>query len=338
MLFLISGCYIISPINAETTRIPGIAAGNWAKYNVTFNYFTNDPNPPMITPPLGEIEYFMLEVQSVANTNVTYQTIMHFKNGTEMLLLSWIDVSSGQTDYGLTSFGTIIAANLTAGDKIYLNSLSATINASTVGTYAGDQREVNWFGMTQNLTYPYSQQTQFVDYSIFWDKMSGIFVSIDESIAYIDTAKEYTTNMTIALIITETNIWKPLPTIAAKVFIVPRFINLKSNGKWLLAFIELPKGYKAKNVNLSTIMMNGTVPLEGKAMIIGKRWLLVKFDRSEVISLILSNTHSKTKFMTVTLTISGKLSDGSMFQGSDKVVAIFPRLRHWKQHPFCSPI
>lgn len=332
MLFLISGCYVTSPVSAGTARIPGVAAGNWAKYGVTFNYSTNDPKPPMISPSLGEIEYYKLEIQSVTNSNVTYQTIMHFKNGTEMSILGWIDVSSGQTNYGLTGFGPIIAANLTAGDKLYLNSYSVTINATTVGTYAGDQREVNWFHITQNFTYPYSQQTQLVSYSIFWDKMSGIFVLMNESIAFVDTAKGYTTNMTIGLIITETNIWEPVPAIAAEVFIFPRFINLKSNGKWLLAFIELPKGYKAKNIDLSTVVMNGTIHVKGKTMIIGKRLLIVKFDGSEVISLVKNSTHSKTKFIIVTLTITGKLSDGSMFQGSDKVVAFYPP-KHCKEHP-----
>jgi len=158
---------------------------------------------------------------------------------------------------------------------------------------------------------------------------------MNESITFIDAAKGYITNMTVGFIITETNIWEPVPAIVAKVFIVPRFINLKSYGKWLLAFIELPKGYKVKDIDLSTIVMNGTIPIKGKAIIIGKRLLLARFDRSEVISLIRNGASSKTKtrFITVTLTITGKLKDGSIFQGSDKVRAFFSYLRHCRAHP-----
>ncbi|NWG11488.1 hypothetical protein HXY33_07085 [Candidatus Bathyarchaeota archaeon] len=335
MLILIDICYVASPVSAEATRVPGVAEGDWAKYSIAFNYSTDDPDPPMITPLFEEIEYYKMNVQSVVNTNVTYATIVHLKNGTETSFPMWIDVSSGQTSYGFIGLGPIIAANLTAGDKLYSNVLSATINATSTGTYAGDEREVNCVYMAQNFTFPYSSLTQLVNYSIFWDKTSGIFVVMNETIVMIDNADGYTTSIFVSLIITETNIWSPTPAIVAKVFIVPRFINLKSHGKWILAFVELPKGYKAKDIDLSTVMMNGTIAIKGKAIIIGKRLLIVRFDRSEVISLIKNSTSwkNKTKFVIVTLTITGKLKDGSMFQGSDKVRAFFPYLRHCRAHP-----
>jgi hypothetical protein len=334
IVFLMSSCYVVSPINAQASRLPGVQAGDWAKYDVALNYSTNDPDPLMTKPPLGDIEYYKLEVQSVDNTNITYQTIMRYLNGTEMSMPSSIDISSGQMNFGYySSYGPLIAANLTAGDKIYLNSLSATINATSTGTCAGRQREVNCLDMIMNSTYPYSsQQTQFGEMKFLWDKMSGIFVAVNESMVFADISKGYTTQIAISLIITETNIWSPVPAVEAEVFIVPNLINLRSNGKWILVFVELPEGYKAKNIELSTVMMNDTISVEGRTMIIGKRWLLVRFDRNKVISLILSSTHSKTKFMVVTLTITGKLNDGSIFQGSDEVIAMLPPSRRWKAH------
>lgn len=332
IVILMSSCYTISPTNAQVVRLPGVQAGDWAKYDVALNYSTNDPNPPMTKPPLGDMEYYKLEVQSVDNTNITYQITMHYRNGTETSMPSSIDVSSGQTDYGYSSsYGPLIAANLTAGDQIYLNSVSVTINATSTGTYAGRQREVNCLYMIMNSTYLFTQQTQFVEFRFLWDKMSGIFVAVNESMVFADISKGYITQMTINLIITETNIWSPVPAVAAEVFIVPNLINLRSNGKWILAFVELPEGYKAKNIELSTVMMNDTISAEGRTMIIGKRWLLVRFDRNKVVSLILSSIHSKTKFMIVTLTITGKLNDGSIFQGSDEVIAVLPPSRHRKE-------
>lgn len=334
IVFLICGCCTVSPISAQPSRVPGVQAGDWAKYDLAFNYSTNDPNPPMPAPPLADIEYYKLEVQSVVSTNITYQTIVHYRNGTEMSMPAWVDVSSGQINYGVSSYGIIIAANLTAGDKIYDNSFAVTINATATGTYAGNQREVNRLDLIQNSTYPYyPQQTQFMEIKSLWDKMSGILVALNESVAFTDIAKGYSTSVNMSLIITETNIWSPVPAVAVEVSISPRFINLKSNGKWILAFVGLPEGYKAKNVEISTVVMNGTIPVEGKAMIIGKRWLLVRFDGDEVISLIMSSTYSESKFITVTLTITGKLRDGTMFQGSDKVIAKLPFSHHCKPHP-----
>jgi hypothetical protein len=304
-------------------RVLGVKAGDWAKYAASINYTTDDPNPPVKIPEIEDLEYYKVTILSVVGTNVTYETLMHFRNGTEMSMPNSIDVSSGEMDYGaVEGFGPVIAANLTAGDKVYLNQFAPTLNTTEMGTYAGSQREVNCLHMRQNLTYPYSTLQQYFEFDFCWDKASGIFVAINETLLSIDSDKGYTTFITIKLAITETNIWNPTPTIAARVFIAPRVINLKSNGKWILALIELPCNYSAKDVDLASIKMNGTISVAGKAIIIAKHWLLVKFNRSEVSSYILSNVHLIKRLISITLTITGKLKDGSIFQGSDKIVAI----------------
>lgn len=45
--------------------------------------------------------------------------------------------------------------------------------------------------------------------------------------------------------------------------------------------------------------------------------LMVKFDRQEVISLILRNYQLTDKRGTLTLTVTGKPKDGALFNGSD---------------------
>jgi hypothetical protein len=305
-----------------STRVPGVKAGDWAKYAASINFTTNDPNPPLTLSQLQDIEYYKINIWSVIGTNVTYETVMHFQNGTEMTLHASIDVVSGEMDYGaLSGFGPVIAANLTAGDKVYLNQFAPPLNTTERGTYAGSQREVNCLYLSQNSTYPYSAQQQYFKYDLCWDKASGIFVTINETLILINSSQGYMTFLNINLIITETNIWNPTPTVAARVFIAPRIINLKSNGKWIVALIELPKGYGAKDVDLASIMINGTIPAAGKTRIIARRWLLVKFDRSQVSSYILSNAQIEKRLTIITLTISGKLENGSIFQGSDKILA-----------------
>jgi hypothetical protein len=127
--------------------------------------------------------------------------------------------------------------------------------------------------------------------------------------------------------------------LSAKVRIYPRALNLRSRGKWIMAFVKLPEGYDAHDINVSSILLNDTIPAEIKHIKIGNcnnftvSYLIVKFDRAEVISYILNNTDKHRKFMTVTLTMTGKLMDGTSFEGSDRVKIILwiPR-RHIPMH------
>jgi len=310
-------------ITPPNTRAAGVKAGDWAKYAASVNYTTNDPNPLVNIPEIEDLEYYKETILSVVGTNVTYETIMHFRNGTEMSMPNCIDVSSGEMNYGaVTGFGPVIAANLTAGDRVYLNQFAPTLNTTEMGTYAGSQREVNCLHISQNLTYPYSTVQQYFEFDFCWDRASGMFVAVNETVLFTDSDKGYTTSISIRLIITETNIWNPTPAIAARVFIAPRVINLKCEGKWILALIKLPCNYSAKDVDLASIKMNGTISVAGKAIIIAKHWLMVKFNRSEVSSYILSNVRLGKKLISVTLTITGKLRDGLIFEGSDRIMAI----------------
>jgi hypothetical protein len=124
--------------------------------------------------------------------------------------------------------------------------------------------------------------------------------------------------------------------LSAKVRFFPRALNLRSRGKWIMAFIKLPEGYDIHDINVSSILLNGTIPAELRPIRTGDcntskaSYLMVKFDRAEVISYILNNTDKHKGFMTITLTVTGKLVDGTMFEGSDevKIILRIPR-RHF---------
>jgi hypothetical protein len=306
------------------TRTAGVKPGDWAKYDVYFNYSTNDPNPPIhFNPPFEELEYYKLGVESVVSGNVTYKTTAHYLNGTEFSTVGWVDVSSGAANYGLSTMGPIIGANLTAGDKVYLNQYSATLNSTETGIYVGAQRQVNCLIVNQSLV---SQpQVSFMNNAARWDRISGIIVNLNESLTIFRGSPNLVTSVNIRLTMKETNIWAPTPTMTIKVFILPRAENLKSRGKWIMAIIELPRTVRAKDVDFSSIRINATIPIVGKPIIIGKRWLLVKFDRSEVIQYIFENTNLQRRRLTrIELTITGKLLNGQVFQGTDRIHALFP--------------
>jgi hypothetical protein len=121
-----------------------------------------------------------------------------------------------------------------------------------------------------------------------------------------------------------------LAPIAATIDINPDTLNLKSKGKWITAYIELPEGYDVADINVSSILLNGTVPAELRPTAIGDYNsdgipdLMVKFDRQATVNLILQNCDLTGMFGTATLTVTGNLNDGTLFMGSDTIKIVMP--------------
>lgn len=97
----------------------------------------------------------------------------------------------------------------------------------------------------------------------------------------------------------------------------------------------MPEGFNVADINVSTILLNGTIPVDVNAPIAIGDYdndsisdLMVKFNRAEIISYILVNVDTaelhKNRFMTVALTITGKLNDGTPFQGSCTIRIVLP--------------
>jgi len=119
----------------------------------------------------------------------------------------------------------------------------------------------------------------------------------------------------------------PPPIVNATTDIDPDTLNLCSKGNWITGYIELPEGYDVNDINVSTVVLNDTVPAELHPTEVGDYDndtvpdLMVKFNRIQVAEYILSKG-----IMTgnVTLTISGYLIDGTMFEGSDIIRVRMP--------------
>ncbi len=120
-----------------------------------------------------------------------------------------------------------------------------------------------------------------------------------------------------------------IPYIEATIDIKPETINLKSHGKWVTCYIELPDGYNVEDINISTVKITEVgreeidppIYAETHPTSIGDygsdgiQDLMVKFDRQELQGKLPIGNE-------VEILVMGELESGEEFRGSDKVRVI----------------
>jgi parallel beta-helix repeat protein len=120
--------------------------------------------------------------------------------------------------------------------------------------------------------------------------------------------------------------WGSPQAIAASVDTYPETLNLWSKDSQVTSYIELPEGYDLININVSTIVLNGTVqemfartpfrprpPPPGDHNNNSIPDLEVMFNHAELVNFMVSEDIT---FDNVTLSLTGQLYDGTRFQGS----------------------
>ena len=157
-----------------------------------------------------------------------------------------------------------------------------------------------------------------------WDDLDRTYVQLERDIGN-DGTIDYTE------ILTE---------LQATIDIDPDVMNLKSNGEWITAYIELPAGYNVNDIDVSTInlitppgdLVEDAIPVDpGSPVTIGDHDnndipdMMVKFDRNAVASNLDTEdtVDDGTKLRCeIELTIMGKFFDDTYFSGTDMVGVI----------------
>jgi hypothetical protein len=99
--------------------------------------------------------------------------------------------------------------------------------------------------------------------------------------------------------------------------ITPQSLNMKSNGRWVMAHIEVTGGYTAEDIDVSSIRLDGVIEPDSSE-ICDEGSLVVKFSRSEVQAYIKSTYGTSKRFSDVNLTVSGEVA-GQTFEGTDSI-------------------
>lgn len=107
-----------------------------------------------------------------------------------------------------------------------------------------------------------------------------------------------------------------VPPITVVVTITPKTLNLSSNGGWIFCTIQFPNEHSISDVDTDTIFLNKEIKPVSYTTDEKANKLLAKFDRKDTQQFL---NLTKDLEGSVHLTITGKLTDGTKFMGSDTI-------------------
>lgn len=111
-------------------------------------------------------------------------------------------------------------------------------------------------------------------------------------------------------------------SVNATIDIDPDVLNLRSRGRWITCYIELPDEYDVNDIDIASVFFNRTIPAESSPYEVGDydsdgiADLMVKFDRAEVRALL-------TPDDSVEMLVVGEVGE-DMFEGIDTIRVIMP--------------
>ena len=215
-MFLLSAMVMTSVV--AQPRIVGVTIGDWFEYDdIGVSWSSNDPNDkfPQFLEELNETEWLRITVQGVFGTNVTLQTIWHFKNGNDETSGGYIAIDTGNCENVSL---LVISANLNVNDTLYTSFYSdVKINETVVRTYPDSVRDANHVNITSeeagtecfwNETakdYWCREYYYYESANYYWDKETGIVV--EQSGEWINQTGEYLTSWSAWIRITDSGVW-----------------------------------------------------------------------------------------------------------------------------------
>jgi len=104
------------------------------------------------------------------------------------------------------------------------------------------------------------------------------------------------------------------PLIPAEARIIPRTINLASKGNWITCYIWLPEGYDVADIDPNSIFLEDEIQAESFLVNEQEQVAMARFSREDLRAILNAGE--------VELTISGQLTDGTVFEARDVIRVI----------------
>jgi hypothetical protein len=223
------------------TLTAGVAAGESFSYSLTSFWTSSDEyaSIPSDLVVINQTESLEARISDVSGSNVTIFTATYFRNGTADAIRGSVELQTGESTGG---FVAIIAANLTAGDRIHsLGQDTITINDTVIRSYASGDRETNQIIIEyQNAT---TGTTGSVDR--YFDKQTGILVEEVDETSY--TNPDTTTRITTKL--KEATAWS-----------VPEFPSVLILPLFATATLLSAIAYKKKRASITKTLASAKTP------------------------------------------------------------------------------
>ena len=153
------------------------------------------------------IQWAQINITEISGTQVTAQTLLHYKNGTEQTSTQTTNVATGEDTMSMF----LIASNLNQNDPIYAGQMSQTINETITRNYPSGSRQLNHQSivMNYNVTQDQMQGFNMSDFmqqnreDIYWDRQLGVLVEMSYNM--VTRSPVMNANITMTLNLTESN-------------------------------------------------------------------------------------------------------------------------------------
>jgi len=194
----------------------GVKVGDWVGYgDISFEWSSNVTGQE--PPSQMNMSWMDLKILDVQNGNVTARMVTIFENGTEDMLVDWVNVATGEGAMSMM----IIPSNLSAGDRIpgslkwyTAEPLKLFVNGTVIRRYACADREVNFANIKYPMVYGNITYGSW-NISLYWDKKTGVMCEEITSceMSYSVDSTNYYMNMSMLYRTTATNMWQAVFTV-----------------------------------------------------------------------------------------------------------------------------
>jgi len=186
----------------------GVDVGDWVRYQITASWTSNgsNPEPPSDFTELDRIEWVKNIVLAISGTNITFERVVHYRDGNETTSVEYTDVETG----ACSEIGTLmfVAANLAKDDVIHASPTEDyNLTEAVTRTYMEVIRATNHLNVSMLYDDPYTDDMTLFTANYYWDKTTGVLC--ERPGTYVSYIEGVLTSLAVNEKMIDTNLWGP---------------------------------------------------------------------------------------------------------------------------------